>query len=225
MSVGSLQSEPGLLQSWRQEDEEHSDFDILLQVIDESWTRPKEIYRNYRLKAHDPVSKGTFYQHLKELEALGELESKGRSRSRRYRKTDAPVKDVLPDNSNSKNLDRLTRKIRAIAKQELRRSIENGDFNEVIKNQVRGFKTADVLKKTDREEESSEPLSDLEKKLIHILQGKDDWVKGTEIYQAYSETVENPLTKRSVRRHLNKLGEKSEIEIQGKTRNKRYRSV
>lgn len=189
-----------------------------------SWTRPKEIYRNYRLKAHDPVSKGTFYQHLKELEALGEVESKGRSRSRRYKKTNAPVKDVLPDNSESKDLDRLTRKIRAIAKQELRRSIENGDFNEVIKNQVRGFKTADVMKEIDRGKKTSEPLSDLEKKLLHILEEKDNWVKATEIYQAYCGTVENPMTKRSVRRYLKQLEEKSEIEVKGQTRNKRYKA-
>lgn len=223
MSVNSLQREPGLFQRWRQE-EEKDDFEILLQVIDESWTRPKEIYRNYRLKAHDPVSKHTFRQHLKELEALGEVESKGRTQARRYRKIDGAVRDVLPDRSESKDLDRLTEKIRAIAKQELRRSIENGDFNEVIKNQVRGFQTADVLKETGKEKEGSEALSDLEKKLLDILQGKDDWVKGSEIYQVYSTTEENPLTKRSVRRHLNKLEEKSEIEIQGNTRNKRYKT-
>ena len=95
----------------------------------------------------------------------------------------------------------------------------------MIKNQVRGFKTADVMKEIDRGKETSEPLSDIEKKLLHILQGNEEWVKGTEIYQAYRETVENPLSKRSIRRHLNKLEEKSEIEIQGKTRNKRYKSL
>ncbi len=224
MSVGSLEREPGLFQSWRQE-EEQDDFEILLQVIDESWTMPKEIYRNYRLKARDPVGKQTFHQHLKELEALGEVESKGRTKSRRYRKIDRPVRDVLPDRSESKDLDRLTRKLRAIAKQELRRSIENGDFNEVIKRQVNGFESAKDFKQRVDSEKDSELLSDIEKKLLHILQGKEEWVKGTEIYKAYSETVENPLTKRSVRRHLNKLEEKSEIEIQGKTRNKRYRSI
>lgn len=228
MTVNSLQRQGLLMQKWKQGSEPQEDFEVILHVLDESWTRPKEIYKNYRLKAHDPVSKSTFHQQLKELEALGEVESKGRTTSRRYRKIDEPVKEVLPDRSGSKDLDRLTEKIRAIAKQELRRSIENGDFNEVIKNQVRGFKTADVMKEIDRDKETSEPpkdhITDIEEKLLHILERKKAWVKGTEVYEAYSETVENPMTKRSVRRYLNQLKEKSEIEVKGRTRNKRYKA-
>jgi len=234
MSTHPLMTAQNMVDDWKQEGKERQDYDVILDSIRSDWERPKALYNKYKAQALRPVTQQTFSQYLLELEALGELESKGYGHSRRYRRADTPVREVVGA-EGSRELQGLTEKIRAIAIQEVRKSIEKGELNEVIRKQQNTDLLKALFQSSDfetfrtamhRQKQKNEIGLPTDKQvLLEIIRSSATSVSMPEIYEEYEQRVEEPASERTVRRKLSELHKKGFIQKNGRTRNTRYKAV
>ena len=220
------QTTPNLVEQWN-DSNSNEGFEAVYQVISQDWKSPGALYEEYCEIVEDPVSKGTFSQYLKELEALGEAESKGFSHSRRYRQADKPVNHVVQSNPNTK-LSRMSRKIRKIAKLEVEKSIQSGELSHLIEKKALE-KLDEMLADGSLEAEikktrEPEPLDYHKERILNSVKELESWNSSTEIFNIYQEKVEEAYSKRNLRRHLKDLSEQGLIQKKGSTRNVRYKA-
>lgn len=239
--VSEIQTEPALLRQWKKSDTGINSFELARSLLSYDWQSPRSLYSQYCEKKQDPVHKQTFSKYLRELEALGEAQSKGAGSARRYRKADIPVSSVVNGDYNNQALDSMTKKLREIAKQEVRRSLEEGALEDLIERKA-VEKMSHVLEKIDLEisnrdqdrlqskvalelmKEDTKTCSNHETEILGALDSLEGWVSSTAIYEIYSECVQDPMTRRTVRRRLAELDDAGLILKKGSTRNTKYRS-
>lgn len=228
MSQGKLLSPDNLLDHYQGSKTDLEGFELVLDVLSEdNWLMPREIYDEYRERSSDPVSKSYFSNLLKEVVLLGEAEFKGEGPNRMYRKSDRPVKEVVEYNRQSMAMKNFTGKIKGIAEKEVEKSLDSGKLEEMIERKAEE-KLAQMINSSEGldtqaiQVQVEEDLDYHKQRLLNTLKELEDWQSLTQLYSIYTEKVEDPVTRRSVRRYLNELGEKDLIDSKGRTKSKKY---
>lgn len=225
--VGSRVGQGKLLEQYKEdEDERHLEDKILDLMNFEDWMNPSTLYKKYCRGEEDPYCRVQFTSILSELESLGELESKGRGSSKKYRRTDQPVKETKEffGSPMSEGLpDFMVKRIRV----EVQRQVQQEKLR--MEEKISGLEEkVEDLEKQDRVQGCQDLKSfsgegDLDRHDQAILDSLSEEPVGmNQLYKSYSSEVEKPLGKRAVRKHLSKLEAEEHVKSTGSNTGKRY---
>lgn len=228
MSQGKLVAADNLLDQYQGTKTDLEGFELVLDVLSEdNWLMPREIYDEYRERSSDPVSKSYFSKLLKEVVLLGEAEFRGEGQNRMYRKSDRPIKEVMEYNRQTIAMKNFTGKIKGIAEKEVEKSLNSGKLEKLIERKaeeklVQMINSSEGLDTEAIQAQVEEDLDYHKQRLLNTLKELEGWQGVSQLYSIYTEKVEDPVTRRSVRRYLKELEEKSLIDSKGRTKSKKY---
>lgn len=243
-----LQKTESLSTQWKDGEKQSTISEQLLEIIpQEEWLTPEEIYSKYSYRDKDAVTYNTVSNYLSELQRQGKLEAKGRTQDRKYRKADRPIQETREDYSSplseglpgfmekrierevqrrvSKQIQRMEKDLEDLIEQRLNQ-LENKSFNR-MKAEIDRIERRinQETEKTPDQEETVEVEPSLKDDKYDVLRKSlsGQWQSISQVMESYRSQVKDPKTRRTVLRRLNKLVDKGEVEIKGKTTGREYR--
>jgi len=219
--VKKATQETNLITQWKKGEEEETLDDKLLDILNhDEFMKPRQIYKEYQEQCSDCRTKHTVHRHLEDLEKIGKVESKGRGPSRKYRNASKPLQETRENLSSA-----FSEGIPPFMKNRIRVEAERAVQEEVdrIKDKVKTeiIKSTETMTNPEKQGETGK-LDEHSKALLTVLPGNKE-VKMSQIKELYEEEVENPLSKRSIRRRLKGLAAKDLLEMKGRASGRTYK--
>lgn len=226
-----IQRETPLIQKWKEESEETNHREEVKKSVTENWKTTKEIYKMYEKRVESPLTYTAIRTHLNDLQAIGEVEkreSTGPGRSLQWRLCDKPgqiakeqnpeLQERIPEWLENRIEQVVRDKIDLVMKEEagnrLKIAIED-DIRETMETVLE--EEPDFEKKINNKSKDKETI-------FRILKRDKGYVSMSDIIKRYKKRVENPKSRRTVRRYLEDLEETDLIKSKGKKKGKKYRT-